>query len=81
MIRRPTEGVRGGGSHALLTRITLGGSADSPTWEGDAGRTTPFVMGGEGVYTTMSYNDFFTMIQSPHERERIMDQGTGQAYA
>jgi hypothetical protein len=41
--------------------------------DGNAGRTILFVKGNEGVYVTMSYDDYFTMIESPHERERILD--------
>jgi hypothetical protein len=41
--------------------------------DGKAGRTILFVKGNEGVYVTMSYDDYFTMIESPHERERILD--------
>jgi hypothetical protein len=41
--------------------------------DGNAGRTILFVKGNEGVYVTMSYDDYFTMIGSPHERERILD--------
>lgn len=41
--------------------------------EGEGGRTILFVKGNEGVYITMSYEDYFNMIMSPHERERIFD--------
>lgn len=41
--------------------------------EGKAGRTLLFVKGNEGVYITMDYEDYFNMIQNPHERERIFD--------
>ena len=41
--------------------------------DGAAGRTILFVKGNEGVYITIPYNDYFSYISSPIERERIQD--------
>ena len=48
--------------------------------EGEGGRTILFVKGNEGVYITMSYEDYFNAIASPNERERIYDHLAAALY-
>lgn len=47
----------------------------------EGGHVWIFVRGNEAIVIGISYDDYFTMIANPHERERIFDQMAAQIYA
>ncbi len=49
--------------------------------EGAGGRSVLFVRGNEGVCITIPYEDYFNMIVSPQERERVEDHLAAALYA
>lgn len=48
--------------------------------DGEVGQTVLFVYGNEGVYVTIPYEDLFSAIASPVERERIEDHLAAALY-